>query len=36
VAVDGLPLAEFGFPGPLRERLVASILRGEKVSTTGL
>jgi uncharacterized protein YhfF len=31
-----LPRAEFGFPGPLRDRLVASILRGEKVSTTGL
>lgn len=31
-----LPLAEFGFPGPLRERLVAAILAGEKTSTTGL
>ena len=31
-----LPLAEFGFPGPLRERLVEAILAGEKVSTTGL
>jgi uncharacterized protein YhfF len=31
-----LPLAEFGFPGPLRDRLVAAILAGEKVSTTGL
>lgn len=36
MAVDGLPLAEFGFPGPLRDRLVAAILRGEKTSTTGL
>jgi uncharacterized protein YhfF len=36
VAVDDLPLAEFGFPGPLRDRLVAAVLRGEKVSTTGL
>lgn len=31
-----LPLGEFGFPGPLRDRLVAAILAGEKVSTTGL
>lgn len=31
-----LPLAEFGFPGPLRDRLVAAILAGEKISTTGL
>ena len=31
-----LPLAEFAFPGPLRERLVAAILSGEKTTTTGL
>ena len=31
-----LPIAEFGFPGPLRDRLVDAILRGEKTSTTGL
>jgi YihY family inner membrane protein len=31
-----LPLAEFGFPGPLRDELVAAILRGEKTTTTGL
>jgi uncharacterized protein YhfF len=31
-----LPRAEFGFPGPLRERLVAAILAGDKTSTTGL
>ena len=31
-----LPPAEFGFPGPLRDRLVAAILSGEKTSTTGL
>jgi uncharacterized protein YhfF len=31
-----LPLGEFGFPGPLRDRLVTAILAGEKVSTTGL
>ena len=28
--------AEFGFPGPLRDRLVAAILDGSKTSTTGL
>jgi uncharacterized protein YhfF len=33
---DDLPASEFGFPGPLRDRLVAAILRGEKTSTTGL
>ncbi len=31
-----LPLAEFAFPGPLREKLVAAILSGEKKTTTGL
>ena len=31
-----LPVAEFGFPGPLRDRLVAAILRGEKTSTSAL
>jgi uncharacterized protein YhfF len=31
-----LPEAEFGFPGPLRDQLVAAILSGEKTSTTGL
>ncbi|OCC11202.1 ASCH domain-containing protein [Streptomyces sp. PTY087I2] len=32
------PLAPFllAFPGPLRDRLVAAVLSGEKVSTTGL
>jgi len=34
--VDELPTAEFGFPGPLRDRLVAAILSGAKTSTTGL
>ncbi len=28
--------AEFGFPGPLRDKLVAAILRGEKTSTSAL
>ena len=31
-----LPRAHFAFPGPLRDKLVAAILRGEKTSTTGL
>ena len=29
-----LPIAEFAFPGPLRDRLVAAILDGSKTSTT--
>jgi uncharacterized protein YhfF len=29
-----LPTAEFAFPGPLRDRLVESILQGTKTSTT--
>jgi uncharacterized protein YhfF len=33
---EGLPVAEFAFPGPLRDALVAAILAGEKTSTTGL
>ncbi|HEY1315709.1 MAG TPA: ASCH domain-containing protein [Gaiella sp.] len=36
MAAADLPLAEFGFPGPLRDQLVTAILAGEKVSTTGL
>ncbi|PZG17107.1 RNA-binding protein [Micromonospora craterilacus] len=31
-----LPKAEFAFPGPLRDQLVAAILSGAKTSTTGL
>ena len=31
-----LPLAEFAFPGPLRDALVAAILDGTKTSTTSL
>ena len=31
-----LPVMEFAFPGPLRDRLVAAILAGEKTTTTGL
>ena len=33
---DDLPVAEFAFPGPLRDQLVAAILAVEKVTTTGL
>ncbi len=33
---NGLPVAEFAFPGPLRDQLVAAILAGEKTTTTGL
>jgi uncharacterized protein YhfF len=31
-----LPLAEFAFPGPLRDQLVTAILSGAKTSTSGL
>jgi uncharacterized protein YhfF len=31
-----LPVAEFAFPGPLRDRLVRAILDGRKTTTTGL
>lgn len=33
---EELPEAEFGFPGPLRDRLVAAVLDGSKTTTTGL
>jgi uncharacterized protein YhfF len=33
---DPLPRAEFGFPGALRDQLVAAILNGSKVTTTSL
>ena len=33
---EDLPVAEFGFPGPLRDLLVAAILDGSKTTTTGL
>lgn len=36
VTADDLPVAEFGFPGPLRDRLVTAILSGAKTATTGL
>ncbi len=31
-----LPVVAFGFPGELRDRLVAAVLTGEKTATTGL
>jgi uncharacterized protein YhfF len=34
--IAALPKAEFAFPGPLRDQLVAAILSGAKTSTTGL
>ena len=33
---EDLPVAEFAFPGPLRDQLVAAILDGSKTTTTGL
>ena len=33
---DDLPVAEFAFPGPLRDQLVAAILAGANTTTTGL
>lgn len=33
---EDLPIVEFAFPGPLRDRLVAAILDGTKTTTTGL
>ena len=33
---DDLPVAEFAFPGPLRDQLVAAIVAGGKTTTTGL
>jgi uncharacterized protein YhfF len=36
VPPEDLPVAEFAFPGPLRDQLVAAILAGDKTTTTGL
>ncbi|MEU6118597.1 ASCH domain-containing protein [Streptomyces sp. NPDC047117] len=33
---DALPAFELGFPGELRDRLVAAVLSGAKTATTGL
>ncbi|WP_199183409.1 ASCH domain-containing protein [Cryobacterium sp. Y82] len=32
--IDSLPIAEVGFPGPLRDKLVSAICDGRKTSTT--
>jgi uncharacterized protein YhfF len=34
--IEGLPLARFAFPGPLRDRLVRAILDGHKTATAGM
>jgi uncharacterized protein YhfF len=36
MADGNLPIIEFGFPGSLRDQLVAAVLAGEKTTTTGL
>ena len=36
MASQDLPVAEFAFPGPLRDQLVAAIMTGGKTTTTGL
>src|SRR6516225_166495 len=36
MAAGELPVAEFAFPGPLRDQLVAAVVAGEKTTTTGL
>jgi uncharacterized protein YhfF len=33
---EDLPVAEFAFPGPLRDQLVAAIQTGDKATTTSL
>lgn len=33
---DDLPVAQFAFPGPLRDQLVAAIVAGGKTTTSGL
>ena len=34
--MEDLPVAEFAFPGPLRDQLVAAIVAGTKTTTSGL
>jgi uncharacterized protein YhfF len=36
VPSEDLPVAEFAFPGPLRDQLVAAIVAGSKTTTSGL
>jgi uncharacterized protein YhfF len=33
---EDLPVAQFAFPGPLRDQLVAAIVAGDKTTTSGL
>jgi len=35
-SIDELPVSEYAFPGPLRDSLIAAILRGDKTATTSL
>ncbi len=34
--LDGTAICQFGFPGALRDKLVAAVLRGEKTATSSL
>ncbi|MGA8217613.1 MAG: ASCH domain-containing protein [Solirubrobacterales bacterium] len=36
MAGENHPVARFGLPGPLRDRLVSAVLRGEKTATSSL
>jgi uncharacterized protein YhfF len=36
VSLEELPVLELGFPGPLRDQLVAAVLAGTKTTTSGL
>ncbi len=36
MSTEDLPVAEFAFPGPLRDQLVAAIVAGTKTTTSGL
>ena len=36
MSFEDLPVAEFAFPGPLRDQLVAAIVAGDKTTKTGL
>ncbi|WP_368497033.1 ASCH domain-containing protein [Herbiconiux sp. A18JL235] len=35
-AINHLPVIEFAFPGPVRDRIVTAILAGEKTATSSL
>ena len=34
--LDSLPISEYGFPGPLRDKLLAALLSGAKTTTSSL